>query len=53
MRFTAEGPEGTRVELEHCHLERHGDGWEGMRDGVGSNDGWAAGLQLYVRRFAS
>jgi uncharacterized protein YndB with AHSA1/START domain len=48
VRFTAEGPDRTRVELEHSKLERHGEGWEGMRDGVASPDGWGLGL----RRFA-
>ena len=28
-------PDRTRVELEHRHLDRHGDGWEAVRDGVG------------------
>ena len=49
VRFLPEGPERTRVELEHRNLERHGEGWEGMRDAVGADDGWAGGL----RRFAS
>ena len=48
MRFTAEGPDRTRVELEHRHLDRHGDGWEQMRDAVGSPGGWNAGLQLFA-----
>jgi len=32
-------PARTRVVLTHCHLDRHGDGWEAMRDAVGS--GWS------------
>jgi hypothetical protein len=43
VRFVAEGPDRTRVELEHRNLERHGDGWERMRDGVGAADGWRRG----------
>src|SRR5438874_11633220 len=34
VRFVEEGPGRTRVELEHRHLDRHGDGWEGTRRGV-------------------
>ena len=48
VRFVAEAPDRTRVELEHRHLDRHGDGWEGLRAGVDSGDGWP----LYLRRFA-
>ncbi len=48
VRFTAEGPARTRVELEHRNLERHGDGWEQMRDSVGSDAGWASGLHGYA-----
>ena len=38
VTFTEEGPARTRVVLTHRHLDRHGEGWEAMRDAVGS--GW-------------
>ena len=47
VRFIAESPYRTRVELEHRNLDRHGDGWEGMREGVQGDDGWP----LYLSRF--
>ena len=46
--FIAESPERTRVELEHRNLDRHGDGWEGLAEGVRGGDGWP----LYLQRFA-
>lgn len=48
VRFIADGPERTRVELEHRHLDRHGEGWEQMRSAVGSPDGWGAGLSSFA-----
>jgi uncharacterized protein YndB with AHSA1/START domain len=48
VRFAAETPERTRVEIEHRHLDRHGEGWEGAREGVGGEQGWP----LYLERFA-
>ena len=45
VRFVAEGAARTRVEVEHRHLDRHGEGWEQMRDAVGSPDGWDLGLR--------
>jgi uncharacterized protein YndB with AHSA1/START domain len=39
ISFTELGPGRTRVVLTHRHLDRHGEGWEGMRDAVGS--GWS------------
>jgi hypothetical protein len=49
VRFTAETAHRTRVEIEHRKLERHGEGWERVRDGVASDQGW----RLYLQRFAN
>jgi uncharacterized protein YndB with AHSA1/START domain len=49
VRFISETAERTRVELEHRNLERHGDGWEAVREGVGGGEGWP----LYLQRFAA
>jgi uncharacterized protein YndB with AHSA1/START domain len=53
VRFVADSPTTTTVELEHRHLDRHGDGWEAMREAVGSPDGWALGLGRLVRYVAT
>jgi uncharacterized protein YndB with AHSA1/START domain len=53
VRFIPEGAERTRVELEHRHLERHGEGWEAMRDAVGSPNGWQGGLELFAAAAAA
>jgi uncharacterized protein YndB with AHSA1/START domain len=48
VRFTAQSPTRTLVELEHRHLERHGDGWRSVADGISGDAGWP----LYLRRYA-
>ena len=49
LTFTAEAPDRTRLALEHRHIDRHGPGWESVRDGVGHDQGWP----LYLDRYAA
>jgi uncharacterized protein YndB with AHSA1/START domain len=49
VTFTPEGPGLTRVVLTHRHLDRHGEGWESMRDAV--REGWSlAGFAAVAER---
>jgi uncharacterized protein YndB with AHSA1/START domain len=48
VRFVAETPDRTRLELEHRHIDRHGPGWQAVRDGVDDDAGWP----LYLARYA-
>ena len=48
VTFTALAQDRTRVDIDHRHLDRHGDGWTGVRDGVSTDQGWP----LYLQRFA-
>jgi uncharacterized protein YndB with AHSA1/START domain len=49
VQFIAEAPNRIRVDLEHRNLERHGEGWEGLSNGLGGDEGWP----LYLDRFAA
>ncbi|GAA5164146.1 SRPBCC family protein [Pseudonocardia eucalypti] len=53
VRFLAEAPDRTRVELEHRHLDRHGPGWESVRGGVEGDQGWPLYLARYAALFES
>jgi uncharacterized protein YndB with AHSA1/START domain len=47
VRFTADGPGRTLVELEHRALERHGADAETIREAVSSDGGWNGLLALF------
>ena len=49
VRFVAESPERTRVELEHRSIDRHGPGWQAVAGGVADEAGWS----LYLERYAA
>jgi hypothetical protein len=33
------------------NLDRHGKGWEALRDGIGGSEGWPLYLQRYAALF--
>jgi len=49
VRFVAEGPATTRVELEHRGFDVHGEQGVAMRNAVSAPDGWGG----IVRRYAA
>jgi uncharacterized protein YndB with AHSA1/START domain len=49
VRFTPIG-NGTRVDVEHRHFERHGAGGESMRTSVDAPNGWSLILSMYEKR---
>lgn len=49
VRFFAEAPDRTRVELVHRHIDRHGPDWPAVLDGVDGDEGWP----LYLARYAA
>jgi uncharacterized protein YndB with AHSA1/START domain len=38
---------GTRVDLVHSGLDAHGDGWQKIRENVGTGSGWPGLLELF------
>jgi len=48
VTFTPLTDDRTHVEIVHRNLDRHGEGWTGVRDGVSTDEGWP----LYLDRYA-
>jgi len=53
VTFTALAEDRTRVDIEHRHLDRHGEGWAGVRDGVSTGEGWPHYLNRYAALLTS
>lgn len=51
LRFEEEGPRSTRIAFEHRGFSRHGEGAEGYREALGSEQGWPYILDRYVAAF--
>ena len=49
VRFLPDGHGRTRVVIEHRHLDRHGEGWEGYAAGLADESAWP----LFLARFAA
>jgi uncharacterized protein YndB with AHSA1/START domain len=50
VTFHAESASRTRVELVHSELDRHGEGWERLRDTVSGPGGWPTILDGFVEK---
>ena len=48
VRFSADGPDQTTVELEHRHLDRLVGGQD-MHDAIGQGGGWAATMEAFAK----
>jgi len=48
VRFVADGPNSTQVELEHRSFERHGDTAAGVHRAVGDTSGWNYCLERFA-----
>jgi uncharacterized protein YndB with AHSA1/START domain len=48
VTFTAIDDTRTRVELEHRHLDRHGNGWQDARGALEGGEGWPLYLARYL-----
>ena len=53
VRFIAEGPTRTRVELEHRGFERHGAGASAVQGAVSGPQGWDYCLDLFAKQAAA
>lgn len=49
VTFIVVGAERATVSVSHSELERHGDGWQAMAEGVAGERGWGGILRAYAQ----
>jgi hypothetical protein len=49
IRFTRDGDSATLVELEHSGIERHGEGYEQLRDMLDGPGAWVTTLEEFAK----
>ena len=52
VTFGEAGPARTTVTIVHARFERHGEGWESMREAVSLQGGWPGILPAYAELIA-
>src|SRR5262249_31202293 len=52
VTFHDEGSGRTRVDLVHSNLDRHGDGWQKVKESVGAPGGWPLIVELFAKAAA-
>jgi uncharacterized protein YndB with AHSA1/START domain len=53
VQFAEDSPTRTTVTLVHSQFERHGEGWESLRDGIAEEGGWPGILKTYAKLVVS
>lgn len=53
VTFTEVDSTRTTVTVVHSDFERHGEGWQGMREGVAHQGGWPGIMDAYAKLAAS
>lgn len=53
IRFTPEGANSTRIDLEHRNLDRYGEKADQTRAALDSEEGWTGLLKAYADTFSS
>jgi uncharacterized protein YndB with AHSA1/START domain len=48
VHLTPDGPDRTTVSLVHSQIQRHGEGWEGLRGALAADGAWPGIMRAYA-----